>query len=79
MTAGKRHERRQKAPREGTMTHKGWHRFVNNLGVQIDVKKLSEELGTKDIHSKIEVVSNNYSLDIRRVGPSLYVLDELYE
>ena len=72
-----RRYRKNKSPREGTMTHRIWHRFVSNIGVQIDVLALAKELGVKDIHSDIGIINNNYRLNIMRCGKGLYILEEL--
>ena len=74
---GRRISKIRNTPREGTVTYQVWHRFVNNIGVQIDILQMAKELGTKDIHSKIEIINNNYRLDIRRVGRGIFVLDEI--
>lgn len=61
------------------MTYQVWHLFVNNLGVKIDVLKLTKELGIKNTHATIQRINDNYMLDIRRCGYGVYVLDEIYE
>lgn len=72
-----RRYQKHKSPREGTVTHHIWHRFVSNIGVQIDVLTMAKELGVKDIHSAIGTINNNYRLNIMRCGTGLYILEEL--
>jgi hypothetical protein len=73
----RRFSKERKSPRVGTITYLIWHRFVSNVGVEIDVKDLQKELGTTEIHSKIEIIANNYQLNINRCGPRLYILEEI--